>query len=338
VHDTLGRCRLSVIVPTYQRCASLERTLAALSRQTVPPTKYEVIVVIDGSCDGSWEMVKELSTPYNLRAICQPNQGRASACNTGIRAATGELLLIMDDDIEPTPECLAAHLRVHEGDARVGAMGAVPVVLEKLSFPVARYIHWKFDGHFAKLARPGYELRLRDFSTQNFSIRRDVVLDVGAFDEALFTIYGNEDLEMSVRLRSAGVRLIYCPDAVAYQHYTKDFAALARDNVAKGRTAVLFAAKHPGTIAELKLSQYRVSSRKWRILRAGLLTTSKILRMTPQFIILLTSFLERHVPLLLDRYYLWAVDYFFWLGVEAQLAETVADAPPRGGPATRTEP
>src|SRR5579859_6957405 len=127
VYDTTAHCRLSVIIPTYQRRASLERALGALSRQTLPPTTYEVIVVIDGSHDGTREMVERFPAPYMLRAVWQPNRGRASACNTGIRTATGKLLVIMDDDIEPAPECLAAHLAVHEDNVRVGVMGTVPV-------------------------------------------------------------------------------------------------------------------------------------------------------------------------------------------------------------------
>src|SRR5512147_2694955 len=91
-HGSLSRgapCQLSVVIPTYQRCATLERALRALAQQTLPVDAYEVIVSIDGSGDGTREMVAQLVTPYRLHALWQPNHGRATACNAGIAAARG---------------------------------------------------------------------------------------------------------------------------------------------------------------------------------------------------------------------------------------------------------
>src|SRR6266702_4396307 len=107
--NTRPQYRLSVVIPTYQRCFSLERTLHALAQQSLPADEYEVLVSIDGSQDGTREMVEQFRAPYRLHAEWRPNGGRAAACNSGIRASCGELVLIMDDDIEPTPECLDAH-------------------------------------------------------------------------------------------------------------------------------------------------------------------------------------------------------------------------------------
>jgi GT2 family glycosyltransferase len=310
--------RISVVIPTYQRRAAVHRLLQALASQTLPAEHFEVIVSIDGSEDGTQEMANEFRAPYALQVLWQPNQGRASACNAGIKAARGDLVVLLDDDMAPAPEFLAAHQQAHAHDFYLGVVGAVPVQLAKSSPPVVRYIGEKFNRHLEKLAQPGYTLVLRDFYSGNFSIRREVICAVGGFDTE-FKIYGNEDLELYVRLQQAGIQVVYSPEALAYQHYTKDFAALAHDNIAKGRTAVLLAHKHPAALAELKLSSYTQGSRKWRLLRTGLLGVSRLWAKTPEWVICFMHQLERRRPSRLDLYYSLALDYCYWLGVRAEL-------------------
>ena len=133
-----------------------------------------------------------------------------------------------------------------------------------------QYISAKFNQHLEKLAQPGYTLNLRDFYSGNFSIRRRFLTEVGLFDDQ-FKVYGNEDLELSWKLRQAGIQLVYCTEASAIQHYEKDYAYLARDNIANGKTSVLLAKLHPEVIPEIKLSTYSQESKKWRLLRACLL-------------------------------------------------------------------
>lgn len=311
-------CRVTVVIPTYQRCASVQRALQALSRQTLSPDEYEVVVSIDGSQDGTQEMVSQFSASYTLRSIWQPNRGRAVACNDGIRMARGQLLILLDDDMVPVDGFLAAHLRAHPEGSRLGVVGAAPVPLTRSSPPVVQYVGWKFNCHLENLAQPRYQFKLRDFYSGNFSIRPEVLLEVGAFDES-FSIYGNEDLELSVRLSKAGVQLVFSPEALAHQHYTKDFAALARDNIAKGRTAVLLASKHPETYHDLKLSMYAQGSRNWRLFRAGLLQLSRAWAGIPEWAIWFMTWLERRRPARFNYCCFLALDYFYWLGARSAL-------------------
>jgi GT2 family glycosyltransferase len=311
---------ISVIIPTYQRCASVLRALQALSQQTLSTDAYEVIVCVDGSHDGTREALSRFSAPYKLRVLWQNRRGRAAACNTGVYGATGELLVFLDDDMEPAPGFLTAHQRAHDPRDEVGIMGAVPITLEKSSPPVVKYIGAKFNQHLENLRQPDYKLKLRDFYSGNFSIFRRTLHRVGPFDED-FKIYGNEDLELSVRLSKAGVQLRFCPDALARQYYSKDFPALARDNIAKGRTAVLLAAKHPQTFADLKLSTYHQGSHRWRLLRAALLKSSKTWGRTPDAVLFVIICLERLAPVRLNKCYNLALDYFYWLGATRALAE-----------------
>jgi glycosyltransferase involved in cell wall biosynthesis len=90
--------KVSVIVPTYNRVNRLKHVLAALSQQTFSPREVEVLVVSDGSSDGTHEYVRRLHMPYQLTLIEQANQGPAAARNNGIAHASGEYILFVDDE------------------------------------------------------------------------------------------------------------------------------------------------------------------------------------------------------------------------------------------------
>jgi GT2 family glycosyltransferase len=313
-----GSPRVSVVIPSHQRRDSVARVLRALSDQEYPAAQYEVIVSIDGSDDGTREMVGSFEAPYALRAIWQPRHGRASACNAGIRAARGRLIILLDDDMEPTPDFLATHLRAHADGSRRGVLAAVPVVIEPESPPVVQYVASSFDIHLKKLSRPEHQIGIRDFYSGNFSIRKDVLIEVGLFDEG-FRSYGNEDGELAIRLREAGVELAYCAEAVARQYYEKDFAALARDKMAQGRTSVECAMRHPEAVPDLRIGTYRRGSRKWRLIRGALLAASRVLHSLPDWIIGYVRRLEKKRPMTLQNRYRQALDYFYWLGVRSAL-------------------
>jgi GT2 family glycosyltransferase len=320
----MRRLPMSVVIPTYQRRASVERLLRALGGQTLPGADFEVILSIDGSDDGTSEAVSALRPTYTLHHQWQRNSGRAAACNAGIRRASGEVVLLLDDDMEPSPGCLSAHRDRHAADGRLGVLGAVPIALPPDASPAARYVAEKFGAHLERLRRPGTVIGVRDFYSGHFSIRRDLLLALGLFDED-FRVYGNEDVELAVRLLAAGVRLVYSAEALAWQHYEKDFRALARDSFAKGRTAVLCAAKHPESIPAFRLGTYAEASPRWRIARALLLALTWAWSEMPEVLIRLWLWLEGRWPQAMKHCYGAALDYFFWAGVRTAPNVTVLD-------------
>jgi len=311
---------VSVVIPTYRRKASVERALGALCAQSFPAHQFETIVSIDGSEDGTRESVAAFSAPYAVRGIWRPNRGRAAACNAGIREARGELVVLLDDDMEPEPQFLECHVRAHASGKARGVLGAVPVAIGPESPAVARFIADRFARHLEKLERPGNEIGIRDFYSGNFSIPRDLILRVGLFDER-FKEYGNEDGELAIRLLEAGVELTYCAAALARQHYQKDFPALARDKIAAGRTSVVSALTHPESVPRMRIGTYRRSALKWRLLRAVLLVASQPLRFLPNWIMGYVGRLEQRRSPRLQASYDLALDYFYWLGVRSALRE-----------------
>ncbi|MGH7517641.1 MAG: glycosyltransferase [Gemmatimonadales bacterium] len=310
--------RISVVIPTYQRCASVRRTLEALARQTMATTEYEVVVSIDGSVDGTKEMAEGFPAPYRLSAIWQPNRGRAAARNAGIRIATGDLVVFLDDDMEPVPAFLVAHHDAHPLGSRRAVVGPVPIPDDPSLPPIVHYRRCGTNALLDRLAQPGYRLAFRDVYTGNLSLPRNVLREVGGFDET-FRLYGHEDYELALRLEKAGVELVFSPQAVAYQRYDKDFAGLARDCVARGHTAVLFAEKHPDVGSSLKLGTYGEGSRKSRFLLSLLLWLSGWLPRFPEWLIGSMKWIERRQPRRLHDYYTLALDYFFWMGARSAL-------------------
>jgi GT2 family glycosyltransferase len=311
----------SVVVPTYQRRESLRRLLDVLTQQTLPASDFEVVVAVDGSTDGTREMLEELRPPYALcTAWHTPNRGRAAACNAGIRQSRGVVVVILDDDMEPVPGFLEGHLRAHAGQERLGVVGAVPIAYDETSPGVVRYIGAKFNQHLRKLAEPGTRIECRDFFSGNFSIRRSHLLAAGLFDES-FTIYGNEDVDLGLRLGRMGVELVFSADALALQHYEKSAGALANDQIAKGRTAVLLASKHPQALPRLKLTAFHRKSRAWRLARAALLASTRLVPATDRAVVGYLDWLERRNRKALDACLPLALDYFFWVGAAAALRE-----------------
>ena len=303
-----------MIIPTYQRRDSLLRALASLRAQTLPASEYEVIAAVDGSTDGTHEALGAFTAPYALTALQGPNRGRARACNAGIRAASGALVVLLDDDMEASPGFLAAHAAAHGAPALRAVVGAAPIVADPGSPPFVRYMARGFRSRLDRLARPGYRLGFRDTYTGNFSAPRDLLLAVGGFDES-FQVYGHEDYELALRLQKAGAELTYDADALAHQHYEKTFAGFARDGIARGRTAVLFAGKHPEIVSQIKLSEYHSGSRMWRLVRGLLLQLSRASTRVPQWVVQLVGRLESWEPPRLDKIYTLAIDYLYWYGV-----------------------
>lgn len=313
---------VSVVIPTHQRRETLRRTLESLREQSVEPSGYEVVVATDACSDGSAEMIDDFAAPYELRRVEPAGRGRASACNAAIAAACGEVLVILDDDMRVVPEFIERHRSHHPAGSRRCVLGAVPVELEPGSPRAAHYVKEKFDLHLQRLAEdPEHLGRTRSFYTGNASLRAEVMREAGGFDES-FGIYGNEDVELALRLRAVGVELGYDPRALAHQTYDKDFGGLQRDTLAKGRTTVHLARRHPQVFGELRLAAPDDSSRPWLAARSLLLAATRRLPMTATAVFALASLLERLGAWRSPLFYRASLDYAFWAGADAALAES----------------
>src|SRR5579872_5917097 len=122
--------RASVVIPTYNRRASLKRVLVALGRQTAAPEDFEVVLVVDGCTDGTAEMCRRLlpKLPYTLRVIEQTNAGPAAARNRGVDEARALLIVFIDDDVVPDERLIASHLAAHSRDTEDSIVAIGPLL------------------------------------------------------------------------------------------------------------------------------------------------------------------------------------------------------------------
>jgi GT2 family glycosyltransferase len=315
------RPQVSVLIPTHQRREAVRRALLALAEQTDSADSYEVIVSVDGGGDGSEEMLAALPTPYELRVTAAPARGRAAACNSALALARGEVLIVLDDDMQPAPVFVERHRAHHRPGSRRCALGAVPIELDASSPRAARYVSAKFNSHLERLAEPGHNFVPRDFYSGNASLRTEVMREVGGFNES-FGVYGNEDIDLWLRLRAAGVELLYDPAALARQEYDKGLRALCDDTIQKGRTTVILARLHPEVLADLRLARPWDNSRAWIVLRALLLGLSRGAAATPGAVFAVAVALERLGAWRRPLFYRAVLDFAFWAGVGVELRES----------------
>ena len=212
--STANKIVASVIIPTHNRQASLQRTLDALAAQTYPASRMEVVVVADGCSDGSAALVRAYRAPYALRVLEQAGAGAGAARNLGAGAASGRILLFLDDDIEPLPELVAAHVAAHPvGAERVSLGPSLPVLSGRLDFYRMELRAWWLD-FFTAMRRPGYRFSFRSLAAGNCAIERELFARIGGFDARIRSC-GGEDWELGLRLVKAGVPFVYVHAATA---------------------------------------------------------------------------------------------------------------------------
>lgn len=255
----------SVVIPTYNRKPILEKCLRALERQRFPATQYEVVVVDDGSTDGTVEWLQSQSGELpHVRLFCQEHLGPSAARNLGVEKAHGDTIVFIDSDLVVTENFLQSHLRaLQEGQRQLGN--------DRL-FTYGRVINTcNFDNPTAE------PYKLTDFSaayfaTGNVAIAKHWLEEAGLFDTR-FQLYGWEDLELGVRLKQLGLKLVTCPAAVGY-HWHPPFALdqipnLIDKEIQRGRMGVLFYQKHPTWEVRMMIQMTWIHRILWGVLSLG---------------------------------------------------------------------
>ncbi len=194
--------KLSVVIATWNRPASLRRLLLQLAGQTVPVAMYEVCVVDDGSVPAV--DLTGLRPPYALRLLRQENAGAASARHAGVLAARGELILFLDDDMQVGRDFIEQHLLEHqEGGGRAVVLGRIKADPELTRMPLFERWHSLMLDRKAESIRAGKAALTGNLLfTGNASLRREDYLGVGGFDRSL---PNSEDVELGLRLEKAGI-------------------------------------------------------------------------------------------------------------------------------------
>ncbi len=183
--------KISVVIATYNRKESLLQTLGALQRQTLSAHLFEVIVVNDGSSDGTEEMLTHYQTNTSLafRFFTQMNGGPAAARNRGIQQSQGEWIAFTDDDCVPEASWLQTIHAIFSETNWVGIQGCTYTDRDQIT-PLTHQID--------------NEKGNRSVPTCNAAYHRSVLIHVNGFDEQ-FPFPHNEDADLAWRVQSFGM-------------------------------------------------------------------------------------------------------------------------------------
>lgn len=235
----------SVVIPSHNRLAVLAEVLDALERQRGAPS-FEVVVVDDGSTDGTREWLLEQHSSRPRRALLEPQRGPAAARNRGVAEARGERIAFLGDDTVPEPDWLAAHASAHArrgGGDEIAVVGYTGWHRRIRRTPLLDYLN-DYGLQFGYRIIPDPEnVPFNFFYTSNLSLSRRRLLEE-PFDEA-FPYPAWEDIEASYRLFRRGLRMVYEPAARTGHDHPTDFDRFAARQERAGYCGVVFALRHP---------------------------------------------------------------------------------------------
>ena len=220
-----ARGTVSVVIPTYRGRDRLAATIPPLLAE---PALHELVVVVDGSDDGSMELLEGWAAgDPRLRPLLIANSGDNQARQVGLEHATGEIVLFMDDDVVAAPDLLEGHRRRHaEDDARV-VIGYMPVARSRCdALPVRLYSRFYESQCRAYEEQP--DRILENLWNGNVSIRRRDALRVGIPEPAYDTRYG-PDRELGLRLLAAGLTGVFDRTLRAEHRYVRSEEAFLAD-------------------------------------------------------------------------------------------------------------
>ena len=204
--------KLSVVIPCYNEIATIDRILAAV--RASPHTDIEVIVVDDGSTDGTRERIAGALRPLIDQLVMhEHNQGKGAALRSGIRAATGEVVIIQDADLEYDPNefpKLLAPIEEGRADVVFGSrfMGAAP-------HRVLYFWHRVGNGVLTLLSNMFTNLNLTDMETCYKAFRREIIQSIPIEEDR----FGFEP-EITAKVAKRGCRIF----EVGISYYGRTYA------------------------------------------------------------------------------------------------------------------
>ena len=212
--------KLSIIIASYNRAESLCKFLQELSHQIVGEgVDWDVVIVDNNSTDGTKDAIAKLveESPQRYKYLLERRQGKSIALNTGLRAATGEVLVFTDDDCIPDPKWLATIAQEFVSDSSLGVLGGRVELFDKRDRPVTIR---SFPKRTLIESRDQLFLFLIG---ANMSIRCTVLDAVGEFDPFLGP--GSrigavmEDLDLLYRAFREKFKIVYSPDVLVYHNH-----------------------------------------------------------------------------------------------------------------------
>lgn len=238
---------ISAILTTHNRAHLLPRVLEGFRAQRLSPDRYELLVVDDGSSDGTAAVLEAYRGRLPMRVVRQMPAGLAAAKNLGIFMSRSPILLFLDDDDVPSPSLLMGHLSGHLHHRERGAviLGQTTLAPEIAGLPLMRHVTGAGGQLFSQAwMQSGQRLSFREFWGGRSSAKRALLVECGVFNP-IFR-FGCEDVELAWRLeRRHGLTVIYEPAALTTMIRGLSFADFCHRSIRQGRSQWTFACLHP---------------------------------------------------------------------------------------------
>ena len=237
--------KISVVIPTYNRAVHLASALASLESQSLAADDFEVIVVDDGSDDGTEALCRARQGRLPLRYYLQGHAGSAMAKNLGLFVSDGELVLFFDDDDAASPSFLEQHVAAHAAfpDPHCSILGFTDWHPDLTVTPVMDYLVniGQFLFSYVSLA-DRQRLGWQHFWTGRISCKRRFLTHFGIFTRRMKRI---EDIELGYRLARHGHEIRYWRSAVSFMLRPVTFADFCRRAENDGRALAELKRIHP---------------------------------------------------------------------------------------------
>jgi lipopolysaccharide/colanic/teichoic acid biosynthesis glycosyltransferase/GT2 family glycosyltransferase len=198
---------ISIIIPVHNGASTIGACLDALQRQTVDRQRYEIIVVDEGSTDGTVRVAEA----RGVLVLRQDRQGRAAARNLGVQKASGEIVCFTDATCEPAGNWLA---EISAPLCHSEAIGCKGIYASRQVEMVARFVQLEYAEKYRRLLS---QKNIDFIDTYSAAYRRDILLANSGFDERFPYL---ADQELSFRLAARGYQMVFRPTAVVYQQHS----------------------------------------------------------------------------------------------------------------------
>lgn len=226
----------SIILPTYNRSQVVERTLEHLLAVDWPADRYEILVA-DNSTDDTPAMVERVAsgTPVRVRCLTSGHRLPAVKRNEALRAATGDLVVFLNDDLWVRPSFLAEHASTHA--SHPGPVAVVGHCEQSPQMPSTPFVDWYRPFAYDEIAgRADQPVGPRHFWSMNLSLPRRVMLERNLVFHEDWAEIGHEDVELGWRWHAAGLPIVYNPRAYGehYHPHTLTSACRLQESIGRG--------------------------------------------------------------------------------------------------------
>lgn len=222
--------RVSVVVPAWNEEVGLVKTVETILKSTYK--NLEVIVVNDGSTDNSDKLMKDFIAVYEKKTenkehaprlvyAYKQNEGKGKALNDGIRLSTGEIIISIDADCVLLPDTVEQFVRHFEDEKVMAAVGNVKIGNQSTLLGTLQHLEFLFSFYFKKADSLFNTIYIIGGAAGAF--RRSVFDKIGLYSSDNIT----EDIDLSVRIQKAGMRIVYAADAIVYTEAATTFKGLA---------------------------------------------------------------------------------------------------------------